>query len=40
MLPEFDELTDGGLMLHYPLPVKDFKLVEDISMDKIIETED
>ena len=29
----------GFIMLHYPLPVKDFELVEDISLDKFLETE-
>ena len=30
----------GGIMLQYPLPLKDFELVEDISLDKILQTED
>ena len=30
----------GGIMLHYPLPLKDFELVDDISLDEILQTED
>ena len=30
----------GGIMLPYPLPLKVFELVEDISLDKILQTED
>ena len=30
----------GGILLHYPLPLKDFELVEDISLDEILQTED
>ena len=30
----------GGIMLQYPLPLKDFELVEDISLDEILKTED
>ena len=30
----------GGIMLQNPLPLKDFELVEDISLDTILQTED
>ena len=30
----------GGIVLHYPLPLKDFELVDDISLDEILQTED
>ena len=30
----------GGIMLQYPLPLKDFELIEDISLDRILQTED
>ena len=30
----------GGIMLQYPLPHKDFEIVEDISLDTILQTED
>ena len=30
----------GGIMLHYPLPLKDFELVDDISLDEVLQTED
>ena len=25
----------GGILLHFPLPLKDFELVEDISLDEV-----
>ena len=30
----------GGVMLHYPLPLKDFEIVEEISLDEILNTDD
>ena len=30
----------GGIMRHYSLPLKDFELVEDISLDKTLQTEE
>ena len=30
----------GGIMLHYPLPLKDFGLVENIPLDQMLQTED
>ena len=30
----------GGIMLQFPLPLKDFELVEDISLDEILQTVD
>ena len=30
----------GGIMLQYPLPLKDFELVEDISLEEILQTKD
>ena len=30
----------GGIMLQYPLPLKDFELVEEISLDTILQTKD
>ena len=30
----------GGVMLHYPLPLKDFEIVEEISLEDILNTDD
>ena len=30
----------GGVMLHYPLPLKDFEIVEEISLEDILNTGD
>ena len=29
-----------GVMFHYSLPIKDFELVKDISMEEMLQTED
>ena len=30
----------GGIMLQYPMPLKDFELVEDVSLEEILQTKD
>ena len=30
----------GGVTLHYPLPLKDFEIVEEISLEDILNTDD